>query len=284
MDVAILCPLCGYDLRGLPRPRCPECGFESPSWEELREQLRATHPYLFEHHPHHPAKAFWRTLVGGLFPGRFWRLLQPTAAYAPRRLAGYASIVIAMGIAPAMIVQLLRTARAASQNRIGWRGLVGPLYHLSWPEWWPRSFIDGFGDKTQAVNHVLLIWVALALLWPAMTWLGLMIFQMSMRCARIKVQHVFRSVVYSADGVVFTGILVPVALLVTFPLAPGPKATFVAGWMIVSALVGQLVLFVYRLFAAYRLYLRFNHAIMTVLAVQVILVLIVLILLLQNLG
>src|SRR5436305_13805040 len=37
-DVA--CPLCGYNLRGLTTPRCPECG------RELRLSIGLTEPYL----------------------------------------------------------------------------------------------------------------------------------------------------------------------------------------------------------------------------------------------
>ena len=30
----ILCPLCEYNLRGIPEPRCPECGFKF-EWDEV---------------------------------------------------------------------------------------------------------------------------------------------------------------------------------------------------------------------------------------------------------
>src|SRR5215813_4087013 len=70
------CPLCGYDLRGLSAPRCPECGsrFE---WAELRDPTKKLHPYLFEHHPEKNFISFVRTLLGGVAPWRFWRMLLP---------------------------------------------------------------------------------------------------------------------------------------------------------------------------------------------------------------
>jgi DNA-directed RNA polymerase subunit RPC12/RpoP len=42
-DVA--CPLCGYDLRALTEPRCPECGYAF-TWPDLVDPARRPHPYL----------------------------------------------------------------------------------------------------------------------------------------------------------------------------------------------------------------------------------------------
>ena len=39
-DRDVPCPLCGYNLRGLTMPRCPECG------RELRLSIGLTEPYL----------------------------------------------------------------------------------------------------------------------------------------------------------------------------------------------------------------------------------------------
>ena len=42
-----LCPQCGYDLRGSPVLRCPECGYR-PTMRELREAARATSQQMIE--------------------------------------------------------------------------------------------------------------------------------------------------------------------------------------------------------------------------------------------
>jgi hypothetical protein len=34
-DQDVLCPLCGYNLRGLPKARCPECGADFGEWANL---------------------------------------------------------------------------------------------------------------------------------------------------------------------------------------------------------------------------------------------------------
>ena len=39
---AVNCPLCGYDLRGLVDPRCPECGYRFV-WADLTDSTRRRH-------------------------------------------------------------------------------------------------------------------------------------------------------------------------------------------------------------------------------------------------
>jgi hypothetical protein len=87
-EADVLCPLCGYNLRGLPEARCPECGgkFE---WPDLLDPTRKLHPYLFEHHPERNVWSFVRTFIGGLFPRRFWRIIHPAQPSRPKRLILY---------------------------------------------------------------------------------------------------------------------------------------------------------------------------------------------------
>src|SRR5687768_8144850 len=91
-DHDVACPLCGYNLRGLADPRCPECGYAF-TWEDLLDPARQKHPYLFEHHPRRNIVSFVRTLIGGLRPRRFWRTLNPAMPSRPFRLALYSALV-----------------------------------------------------------------------------------------------------------------------------------------------------------------------------------------------
>jgi rubredoxin len=84
----ILCPLCDYNLRGLDKPRCPECGY-SFEWNDLLDPTRRRHPYSFEHHPHRNFWSFRKTLVGGLRPAVFWKKLHPTQPSRVGRLLIY---------------------------------------------------------------------------------------------------------------------------------------------------------------------------------------------------
>jgi hypothetical protein len=84
----ILCPLCDYNVRGLDKPRCPECGY-SFEWNDLLDPTRRRHPYSFEHHPHRNFWSFRKTLVGGLRPAVFWKKLHPTQPSRVGRLLIY---------------------------------------------------------------------------------------------------------------------------------------------------------------------------------------------------
>jgi hypothetical protein len=70
-DVA--CSRCGYNLRMLAEPRCPECGLTF-EWREVLNSLAAQGPFLFEHNWRRRPLRSWLTTVGrGFFPRSFWQ-------------------------------------------------------------------------------------------------------------------------------------------------------------------------------------------------------------------
>jgi hypothetical protein len=113
--------------------------------------------------------------------------------------------------------------------------------------------------------------------------LALMIFRISMRRARIKPVHVLRCVVYSFDVVLWFGCA---WLLISAGYA---VETFLHAeqwwpWMYPAILflqAGWPLFIIYDLIVAYRLYLRFDHPIATVLASQLIVGLLTMVVLLQ---
>jgi hypothetical protein len=120
------CPICGYDLRGLTNPRCPECGTRF-TWSELRDPAKKRHPYLFEHHPERNAWSFCRTLLAGFRPAQFWSTLLPIQRSNVRRLMLYAMIwTSALFIAGA--AQLVRSALEIRQVNLAWRASIMPYY------------------------------------------------------------------------------------------------------------------------------------------------------------
>src|SRR6266496_169570 len=110
------CPLCDYDLRYLIEPRCPECGYAF-DWAELRDLERRAHPYLFEHHPNHNIRSFFRTLIGGFRPRRFWSTLYPTQPSRPRRLVLYFIIICLAGITPSIANPMFGAATVWSEGQ-----------------------------------------------------------------------------------------------------------------------------------------------------------------------
>lgn len=125
--------------------------------------------------------------------------------------------------------------------------------------------------------------LCIALAWPWLTFLSLQVFRISMGRARIRTSHVLRCVVYSADVFLWGALLgLPLVVASRF-VGPSIEQYFSRPlWAISTSIVSQLwpllaiVIFLvwcYRLTTAYREYLRFDHAVATIVASQVIVVL-----------
>ena len=265
---AVVCPLCDYDLRGLIDPRCPECGFTF-EWADLFDPTRKRHPFLFEHHASRNLWSFRRTLVAGLRPHKFWTSLHPTQPSRPGRLALYAFLVVfAAAIPPAAV----RFAHATA-----WSIMITPSVSFRWTS--SRTmYLRGaqlFAWQLSGAESVVNAFVYFVL-WAAVTYLALLVFRISMRRARIRPVHVARCVVYSFDAVFWAGATLFVAAgstllveLLDTGYGPFEMMDYAPTWL--TLLTFLLVLHIpYRLCAAYRVYLRFDHPVLTVLASQLI--------------
>lgn len=162
----VFCPLCEYNLRGLAEPRCPECGYRF-EWRDLLDPQRSRHPYLFEHHPNHNFKSFWKTIWGGLRPLKFWRSLKPNQPSRPMRLILY--WCLAAGI---FIIGNVANAFFGSISLI----IFISIFFLAWP-WLTFLTLMIFNDSMRRVRvkpvHVLrcvlyssdiVLWLGLGLL------------------------------------------------------------------------------------------------------------------------
>jgi hypothetical protein len=280
----VACPLCEYSLRGLAEPRCPECGYRF-TWAEVLDPDRRPHSYLFEHHPEKNIRSFCRTALGGLRPGRFWRTLRPTQRSSTRRLLlyGLVVVVIYLGLAETGIsrfpVNLYYQIQGNKNDQAGllWRLPASAGARII------REYgtLQNYAERLYPtrVNALLVVqawtwfhvrqpgfaWLA----WPLATFTCLLIFRVSMRRARVKVVHVLRCVVYSFD--VLLWVTLAAMLMDLLEVVPDP-------YQILQVLrngvewvwLAIVVLVIYRLIMAYRLYLRFDHPAATVLATQVI--------------
>lgn len=131
--IELLCPLCDYDLRGLPEPRCPECGHQF-EWEELTDPARMKLRWLFEH----------RRGLGGYLgtslrlwrPWEFWgSWLRPSHRLVVGRVVGFgmvgvvlAVLVVAVGIVGTAVVGLQLQSLGA--RRLESMPAVGPELKL----------------------------------------------------------------------------------------------------------------------------------------------------------
>jgi hypothetical protein len=278
----ILCPLCEYNLRGLAEPRCPECGFKF-AWQELFDAQRYQHPYLFEYQRKHNFWSFWKTFFSDCNPDLFWRDLSPAHVVRKRRLLIYWLIANGIFFLP-FIMPLIRNGIAVAQNSSNLSKLFTPNPSGS-P--YPYSFRGTLVTAAQYRQMVIpvLSWdfvratcgmgllnrstdpsVAVVLLWPWLTLLSLLIYQISMRRAKIKSAHVLRCAIYGCDF----GLLA-VTLFAAASMQVGPNSSTAFIFVMIFPLVAT-----YRLMFAYKLYLRFSHPLLTVAVSQIMVFLVML--------
>lgn len=304
-DVDLPCPLCNYNLRGLTQPRCPECGFTF-EWQELLDQHKLTHPYLFEHHPERNIWSFFKTIAGAQRPRRFWTTLTPAQASRPRRLLAYAFtingvflVLLAIGWSASIAAMCAVQVRISLQQRsmlsaelaaqLNWKNSIISRYgsiQAYVDSIYPASFTKFFADPAvwtasfQRGGSALLAAIAI-LTWPWFTCLTLMVFRVSMRRAKIRSIHVLRCVIYNADTAMWGAILVVPALAFSrqfvglgwrFRTGSTTSNLFIA-CLPVALLIATLSLWTWRLAIAYRSYLRFSHPVATVIASQALVVL-----------
>ena len=281
----ILCPLCRYNLRGLVEPRCPECGY-SFDWSEVLDPNRRLHPYLFEHHPERNVWSFFRTLVGGLRPWRFWSTLHPAQPADARRLTLYHLLICALLLLPALTRLVAVTYFPTPAANYDWDdGDLDDVIDTAISKSPGPALVWWFLLPVYRWKAGLVLWglPVLGLLMPYAMVLPLSVFQWSMHKARVGYEHVRRCVIYSADATVWLAVLL-CGLVVLFQydayhnnaylgrrnvsdvFAVAAFGSFPAAWVLMS----------WRLASAYKRYLRFNKAWAVILSADFILLLVLL--------
>ena len=283
----VLCPMCEYNLHGLVEPRCPECGYTF-DWPDLRDPTRRKHKYLFEHHPDRNLWSFMRTAIAGFMPWRFWRSLRPDQPSNVRRLILYWLLTVwGPFVVPVGLFTLM--AFVQHQNNVPTRARIEAW--LAQPDNAKRT-IESYGsteayldalapvapsrafftsvwdsmdtDAFPLITTTCVCWTLL----PWMTALSLMVFQTTMRRARVRGAHVLRCCLYSFDTGLWLGLIsvtLLAAALVDFAYNPNAPRLMMMSPLIVGVSAAILApLAVIKLLFAYRLYMRFPHAITTV--------------------
>lgn len=250
------CPLCGYNLRGLSEPLCPECGYRF-DWPDLLDPTRRRHPWLFEHHPTHNVWSFFKTLVRNFRPGRFWKELHPGQPSRPGRLVIYWMPGAVLAIVPLVLPVLHRWTQWAA-----------------WPTTWmwrrPSLLSDLWRDDS---FRGLLSLCVLAAVFPWLNVLALLIFQQSMGRAKVKAGHVMRCGMYSGDVILWWGLLAAPAIAYGMWQRWGRGSDDSLALLLTTISLAALLLNFFRLVSAYRNYLKFDHVYATIIAAQVVVLL-----------
>ena len=276
----VRCPLCDYNLRGLPHPRCPECGGRF-TWRELLETASTGHPCLFELHPERNVRAYLRTALGAMLPRRFWTQVSPVLPVRRRRLIAYWAI----GACLAFLISLPACAAFWLHSIARYGLLPGRPGRTApgWPagrgsSWITVAFSGGslsWSDLGEAVVEAIprtAQVVGFFLAWGLLTLAVMQIFRVSMRRARIRTAHILRTVVYSFDP--FLWGLVSVALFAWLAIDTGIGGSAGIGHVPPElVLPAGVALCGWRFYRAYRHYLRFDRPFCTVLAGQIIVLL-----------
>lgn len=284
----IHCPLCDYNLRGLIEPRCPECGFRF-EWPDLLEPSRRLHPFLFEHN--RGIRPFWRTLLAGWRPRRFWSRLHPAQPSRPRRLLRYwllcalpVALSVLSGLAT-LVMEVIQANKAGQAGQLRWLSSPRGADELQWVLQQfgsVQNYLDVFAptDPIAALRFILRnagfyleVFVAAVtpLAWTWLTLASLLLFQFSMQRARIRTVHVMRCVIYASDVYFWAGLFLAfyMPLRGAFLGLFGPGGIWALNVYVLILLFAPLVAS-YRLTSAYRHYLKFDRPAETIIASQVI--------------
>jgi len=295
VDRDISCPLCEYNLRALTEPRCPECGFRF-TWDELNDKAKWRHPFVFEHHPECNTRSFVRTALAGLRPKRFWQSLSPVQRPSVRRLILYwaicaAAYTIPLSFEVGRAIWFWGRGLAAQRawDSANWKNpkMVAPQYserilrdHGSLQAYLDANLpVSPFGVIWNYVWHfgVVLVAQILPIFLPWIIALSLSLFQWSMMRIGIRPQHVLRCAIYSCDALLWIAAIAMLVLVVErlIPMPPLPIGTLTNATLAVLPILLLTVIASYRLVISYRVYMRFDRPVLTIVACQTIVLFIV---------
>lgn len=186
------CLACGYHLYGLSETRCPECG-GAFTWEHILDDYHRRRKNLFEYRWREaPLRSMASSLRAALRPGSFWRNIDLHDPPKPgplnflllfQVLIAYAFITVTLGTA-----SFLYWVRFYQTN---YRGVPKRILSVGF---WFESV------SSVVLEREFLLAVFAMLSWWALTFLGLLVFQQSMRLCRVRTAHVHRVCVYAVGA------------------------------------------------------------------------------------
>ena len=250
----IHCSRCGYNLRGIEWPRCPECGWAF-EWEEIFFAERRPHPYLYEHHiGQDKFRRFRKTLLGALRPIKFWRTMRITHLHRRGPLIGFA---LRAWLIVTLNALLLSGLYAAVQHRqLSSAAFRGPGASMPSGTQLVMGFVEGIMDvvieaivalveSTGDIEEspffiVVLAWLACAMV--PVTVLGYWLFGITLRKHKVLTPHLWRLAIYpaAANLVVLSSLLLVVAAVVVMGLGVAAIGTMPISWTAAEVIEGGL--------------------------------------------
>lgn len=180
----VCCPRCGYNLKLLAAPRCPECGLRS-TWRELvaAAKARVVSP-LFEYQwRRRPVRSFFRTLGESMLPWMIWQTATLTARPRITPLIVMLFLTLVLGAATFILIAI-GIELSDTVNRVtGWPRIPLASVALTGCEWSLRI----------GAMHLL---PALCLLVSAM------VLQQTLHAYRIRPGHLVRVTLLTVVGMV----------------------------------------------------------------------------------
>lgn len=278
-DAALTCPLCGYDLRGLPKHRCPECGHAFDP-DELRRARHERRQWLFEHAPAgRRVRSFVATAACSLLSPWFWRRLNAGHAVEPARLKRWAAAWSAIVVASLLAIGVVATAAAmwrysAARAAAGPPGAFVTRTNNGWrtppaAQRVPRAtgvaeaFDLAMQDRQLSLAGNLTLY---ALAWPLFALAALSIFGQTLGHAGMHAGHQWRVVLYALPTSVLPILLAALAVAV-FAGRGDREAIVLLGSL------ASLVLTTAHLIFAHTRYLKLRHAAAQAILVQTVVVL-----------
>jgi len=251
------CSRCGYNLRMLPQPRCPECGLQF-DWRDVLDASAWRSKFLFEHHWRDRFVRSWlKSTWAGLRPFRFWRQVSIHDRVRPGPL--WFLLLTSVLWFPITVHLLAWLGKLASETAI--RGLVRPGPITPQWEWLDTArqvmsyllvdFRRLKGDLQLMCVLLLALLAALALLCGLRQTLG--------RC-RVRTVQIIRVFAYASTPMFISLGALFVASVVSATIIERAIPWALAPWMWLGILIPLLACPTVFLFAGLKRYLQLPRA------------------------
>ena len=237
-STTILCPRCGYDLRGITQTwnekgacpltgKCSECGLDFDWQKAFRE---SEHPWLFEYHwRRKPIKSLYRTVVASCNPFRFWK---ETDLYNEIKLAP----LIILVVFPIIVIFVSRFITNFWYIWSGWTSNATPVWNRFW--WLPSKQsselslshmfeVARYSARYSLADGPFLIMVQLPTIAAVLYWPLVFVFTpTTLMQSRVRPSHILRIALYSVVAPIYFFAIWSIPSMLIAPFDSGPFSLF----------------------------------------------------------